>query len=116
VFGIEIGGRRTAPKLMLQRMIPINKLERKIEYRLRAHKRLVRAFVALVTNAVMCLMVIASARVFEILINYYGRDLKFFTTVPFRRILDGLDILIITVFAISALAAFVKISRVDEPD
>jgi hypothetical protein len=98
---------------MLQRIIPINKLERKIEYRLRAHKRVVRAFVALVTNAVMCLMVIASARVFEILINYYGGDLKFFTAVPFRRVLD---ILIITVFAISALAALVKISRVDEPD
>jgi hypothetical protein len=98
-------------------MISINKLERIIEYRLRAHKRVVRAFVALVTNAVMCLMVIASARVFEILINYlYGRDLKFFIAVPFRRIIDGLDYLIITVFVISALAALVKISRVDEPD
>jgi hypothetical protein len=103
---------------MLQRMIPINKLERKIEFRLGAHKRVLRAFVALVTNAVMALMVIAATRVFEILIDYLygGRDLKFFTGVSFRRILDGLDFLIITFFAISALAALVKISRVDEPD
>jgi hypothetical protein len=103
---------------MLQRMIPINKLERKIEFRLGAYKRVLRALVALVTNAVMALMVIAATRVFEILIDYLygGRDLKFFTGVPFRRILDGLDFLIITVFAISALAALVKISRVDEPD
>ena len=99
-------------------MIPINKLERKIEFRLGAHKRVLRVFVALVTNAVMCLMVIATTRVFEILIDYlYDRgDLKFFAAVPFRRIIDGLDILIITVFVISAVAALAKISHIDAPD
>ena len=94
-------------------MIQINKIEREIEFRLGPNGRLVlRAFVILLTNTVLALMVLGTTRVFELTIDYlYGKEPRILGTALLRYLTEGmyvLDLLIINIFFISAL---VKIFR-----
>jgi hypothetical protein len=91
-------------------MIHIDRLEREIEFRLPRGMRLVlRALVAVLTNAVLALMVLASIRAFGILADYLvGRELTFFGGVSFRSVSNVLDAMTIIIFTISALARLVR--------
>jgi hypothetical protein len=69
-----------------------------------------KVFVTLILNAILCAMVLASTRVFEILYNYSSDQsatglLKYF---PLEGLLKVTDVLVVVVFAVSMISTIVR--------
>jgi hypothetical protein len=101
---------------MSMHSIPINKLEKFVEFRLRdlSLVRVWRVAVALVTNLIACLLVIAATRAFEIILHgridgfsLGGAHLASYVD----PVLDALNLLLVLVFTTSAILVVVRTFR-----
>jgi len=96
-------------------LISINKLERGVEGRLNPRLRVIlRAIIALVTNLFLCLVVLASISVVQLILASYldkggGKDLVTWTFGFFHYILEGMDLLVLIIFGISGLTTAARI-------
>jgi len=76
-----------------------------VEFQLGPNLRvLLRLSLTILINFIMCLLVLASIKVFEILANYLlGRDLVIFGLLPFHYLIDVMDAAVLLVFALSVV-------------
>jgi hypothetical protein len=103
------------PKLMARPAISINSLERWLEIWLSPRLRLVfRAFMVLVTNAVLCLGALACINVVKLISAHFvgqgsGKELSAWTFTFLVDVMPTLNILVILIYGISIITTTFRI-------